>query len=59
MIIHPDKQADLKLRALVLDHLEIAVRNGWMEDAKEIGTFSAKLKAKIAANKYGDKLKSL
>jgi hypothetical protein len=52
MIASRRKLEDMRTRAAMLDVLEIQVRNGLTEDAKEVGKASQKLAEKIRTHDY-------
>lgn len=52
MIASPSRTEDIRIRALMLDAMEICIRTGQVEKAKEIGQASASLKEKIITKDY-------
>lgn len=46
MIISPEKTLDIEIRMSLLEAMEIVLRHGYVEEAKEFGEFSHYLKNK-------------
>lgn len=52
MIISPEKLQDMQIRDLMLECMQIALRNGLIEDAKAIGECAAIFRERIKNNNY-------
>lgn len=52
MIVSSLKIEDMRLRSMILDVLEISIRHGYVDLAKEIGRHSAAIKHRIETNDY-------